>query len=507
MLQRLFEVTRDSAERGYTLEVRVSNTAAIGLYEGFGFASRGVRRGYYTDNREDALIMWKDADGKRSTSRMTSGCDGPAGEEPTAKIVEIRSRDVILGIETSCDETAAAVCHADGRVLSSIVASQAELHARYGGVVPEVASRRHLELIGPVVREALHRGIGRVGRHHAGGSDAGPGPDRRSPRRPVGRKGDRLVTRPAARRRRSSAGSRGVAVPRRVACRASVRLPARERGPHPLLAVRQRGTFERLGTTLDDAAGEAFDKGARLLGLPYPGGAAIDALARDGDPDAFAFPVARVPGLDFSFSGVKTSLLYAIRDLGERGVADAAPTLRRRISERSSVLSRERLRQAAEAAGIDADCGRRRRRRQLRAARRAARRGSRATRTLHGQCRHDRLGGEVHRPLSRAESPRPRCVCVGCLRCAAENASAAAMLSAIVLLLRGGASGAADEPTSRRSVGRACSAIGRLLSSEAGGSSSSTGPRWPARSRRPAASRPRSRNVRGLPEPVTRSGS
>ena len=85
----------------------------------------------------------------------------------------------------------------------------------------------------------------------------------------------------------------------------------------PPLDVKERGSFVVLGTTLDDAAGEAFDKGARLLGLGYPGGAEIDRLAREGDPEAFDFPVARVPGLDFSFSGVKTALLYEVRGLGE----------------------------------------------------------------------------------------------------------------------------------------------------------------------------------------------
>jgi N6-L-threonylcarbamoyladenine synthase len=120
-----------------------------------------------------------------------------------------------------------------------------------------------------------------------------------------------------------------------------------------LLAVRERGTFERLGTTLDDAAGEAFDKGARLLGLPYPGGARIDALARDGDPDAFAFPVARVPGLDFSFSGVKTSLLYAVRDLGERGVAERRADLAASYQRAIVRALTERLGRAAEAVGIE----------------------------------------------------------------------------------------------------------------------------------------------------------
>ena len=120
-----------------------------------------------------------------------------------------------------------------------------------------------------------------------------------------------------------------------------------------LLAVRERGRSERIGTTLDDAAGEAFDKGARLLGLGYPGGAAIDRLAAEGDPTAFAFPVARVPGLDFSFSGLKTALLYAVRDLGEASAevrrADLAASYQRAIV-RALV---QRLREAVEVTGLE----------------------------------------------------------------------------------------------------------------------------------------------------------
>ena len=116
--------------------------------------------------------------------------------------------------------------------------------------------------------------------------------------------------------------------------------------------MRERGRSERLGTTLDDAAGEAFDKGARLLGLGYPGGAAIDRLAQEGDPQAFDFPVARVPGLDFSFSGLKTALLYAVRDLGpvetERRRADLAASYQRAIV-RALV---QRLREAATSTGL-----------------------------------------------------------------------------------------------------------------------------------------------------------
>ena len=106
-------------------------------------------------------------------------------------------------------------------------------------------------------------------------------------------------------------------------------------GGHTLLLdVRERGSFTVLGSTLDDAAGEAFDKGARLLGLGYPGGAEIDRLAQDGDPEAFAFPIARVPGLDFSFSGVKTALLYEVRSLGadvDERRADLAASYQRAI--------------------------------------------------------------------------------------------------------------------------------------------------------------------------------
>jgi N6-L-threonylcarbamoyladenine synthase len=124
-------------------------------------------------------------------------------------------------------------------------------------------------------------------------------------------------------------------------------------GGHTLLLdVRDRGAFEILGTTLDDAAGEAFDKGARLLGLGYPGGAEIDRLAREGDPEAFSFPVARVPGFDFSFSGLKTALLYTVRDLGEeaeRRKADLAASYQRAIV-RALV---ERTRAAAEELGAD----------------------------------------------------------------------------------------------------------------------------------------------------------
>ena len=245
------------------------------------------------------------------------------------------ARSLLLGIETSCDETAAAVVTRDGQILSNVVASQADLHARFGGVVPEVASRRHLELATPVVDEAL--------------SDAGVALDdveSIAVTQGPGLVGALLIGLSAA---KALAWSRQLPLALVDHLHGHVAALYLEpdaveppflcllaSGGHTLLLdVRDRSGFRVIGSTLDDAAGEAFDKGARLLGLGYPGGAAVDRLAREGDPDAFRFPVARVPGLDFSFSGVKTALLYAVRELPpaelERRRADLAAGYQRAI--------------------------------------------------------------------------------------------------------------------------------------------------------------------------------
>jgi tRNA N6-adenosine threonylcarbamoyltransferase len=258
---------------------------------------------------------------------------------------------VILAIETSCDETAAALITDNGEIAANVVASQADLHARYGGVVPEVASRRHLELVLPVVREtlgerslddvervAVTRGPGLIGALLVGVQVAKAlALSRKLPLVPV----DHLHGHVA-----SLFLQPDPVEPPFLCLLAS--------GGHTLLLdVRGHAEFDVVGTTLDDAAGEAFDKGARLLGLGYPGGAAIDRLARAGDPEAFAFPVARVPALDFSFSGLKTALLYTVRDLGEQETearrADLAASYQRAIV-RALV---ERTREAASQTGRD----------------------------------------------------------------------------------------------------------------------------------------------------------
>jgi len=242
---------------------------------------------------------------------------------------------VILGIETSCDETAAAVVTGDGQILSNVVSSQADLHARFGGVVPEIASRRHLELVKPVVEAALEEAGTTVRELEAVAVTQGPG-----------LVGALLVGLSAAKALAWALRLPLVPVDHLHGHVASLYLQPEPveppflcllaSGGHTLLLdVQGRESYSVVGTSVDDAAGEAFDKGARLLGLGYPGGAALDRLAREGDPEAFSFPVARVGELDFSFSGVKTALVYAVRDLGdeqlERRRADLAASYQRAI--------------------------------------------------------------------------------------------------------------------------------------------------------------------------------
>jgi N6-L-threonylcarbamoyladenine synthase len=260
---------------------------------------------------------------------------------------------VILGFETSCDETSAALVGAGGEIHANVVASQADLHAAYGGVVPEIASRRHLELVTPVLRQALADAGATLADVDTVAVTVGPGLI-----------GALLVGVSFAKALAFARGLPLAPVNHLHGHVASLYLePLRLEPPftcllasggHTLLLAVEDRTWEgtrRLGTTLDDAAGEAFDKGARLLGLPYPGGAAIDHLARDGDPHAYRFPVARVPGLDFSFSGLKTALLYVVRELPpaelERRRCDLAASYQRAIVralvERVEAAGPERL--------------------------------------------------------------------------------------------------------------------------------------------------------------------
>ena len=244
---------------------------------------------------------------------------------------------MILAIETSCDDTCAAVVTHDGHVRSSVVSSQG-VHDRFGGVVPEIASRHHLELVNAVIDDALTRAGTTLDEVETVAVTQGPG-----------LVGALLV---------GVATAKALAAARRLPLAAVDHLDGHvaanflepdpieppfvcliASGGHTLLTrVTGHRGYELIGQTLDDAAGEAFDKGARLLGLGYPGGPALSKLATAGDPTAFDFPTAaRVAGLDFSFAGLKTALLYKVRDLGEqettRRAADLAAAYEHAIVE------------------------------------------------------------------------------------------------------------------------------------------------------------------------------
>jgi N6-L-threonylcarbamoyladenine synthase len=261
---------------------------------------------------------------------------------------------MIFALETSCDDTCAALITEEGEIRSNVISSQG-IHDRYGGVVPEIASRHHLELIGSVVDEALEtagvsvqqvtliavtRGPGLIAALLVGVATAKAlAAAYQLPLAPV----DHLHGHIAA----SFLGPRPFEPPF---------LSLIASGGHTLLAhVSDRGPHPRLlGQTLDDAAGEAFDKGARLLGLGYPGGPALQQLAAQGDPTAFQFPTAaRLEGLDFSFAGLKTALLYRLRELGQqeaaRRRADLAASYQHAIVEALAI----RVERALELTGID----------------------------------------------------------------------------------------------------------------------------------------------------------
>jgi len=363
--------------RAVLLEVRQDNRAAIALYEDLGFVTLSVRRRYYPDTGEDALVMRCEATscgtpeatsrGTREAERRSNAADA---RRPMSSLAATAGRGrlsgALLAIESSCDDTAAAVLTAGGEVLASVTHSQDAIHERYGGVVPEVASRAHVERMTAVVSDALRQAERRVS--DLGGVAVTVGP---------GLIGALLV---------------GVQTAKTIAwCRKLPLFPVNHlhghlaapwlsdpeapfpmitlvaSGGHTLLVrVDDPGTFRLLGQTMDDAAGEAFDKGARLLGLGYPGGRELDLLAETGDAGRFSFPIGlkRSPRPDFSFSGVKTALYYLLRGMTaeERtaAAADVAASYRQAIVsalvEKTLRAARhEKVRTVAVAGGVAAN--------------------------------------------------------------------------------------------------------------------------------------------------------
>jgi len=218
---------------------------------------------------------------------------------------------IVLGIETSCDETAASLVQDGRRVLSNVIASQTQLHAPFGGVVPEIAARRHIEIIGYIVDAALNEAGLTLAQVDGYAVANGPG-----------LAGALLVGLNYAKALAYANKKPLVGVHHVEGHVCANYLDSGLRPPFlclvvsgghtVILAVEDYDSYRVLGSTRDDAAGEAFDKVARLLGLPYPGGPEIDKLAREGMGDAYPFPRAKVEGLDFSFSGLKTAVMQII---------------------------------------------------------------------------------------------------------------------------------------------------------------------------------------------------
>jgi N6-L-threonylcarbamoyladenine synthase len=260
----------------------------------------------------------------------------------------------ILAIESSCDETSCAICR-DGMILSNIIAGQA-VHEQYGGVVPELASRAHMQNIVPVVDAALKQAGCEQSSLTAIAFTQSPGLI-----------GSLLVGAQFAKSLALALDIPLLAVHHMQAHVLANLIPASDRPGFPFLCLTVSGghtqivlcqsplQMEVIGETLDDAAGEAFDKSAKLLGLPYPGGPLIDKYAREGNPTRFSFPEPQIPGLNFSFSGLKTAILYFLQeqtardaDFVRKNLADICASIQGRIV---SILL-NKLKKAARETGV-----------------------------------------------------------------------------------------------------------------------------------------------------------
>ncbi|MFP5327537.1 MAG: tRNA (adenosine(37)-N6)-threonylcarbamoyltransferase complex transferase subunit TsaD, partial [Acidimicrobiia bacterium] len=264
----------------------------------------------------------------------------------------------VLGIETSCDETAAAVVSDGGNVLSSVVSSQVDLHARFGGVVPEIASRAHLDLLSPVVAEAIVEA--RVAEPNAPAEAVEPGTARIDA--VAATVGPGLIGALLVGVSHAKALALAWDVPFLGVNHLEAHLYAAmledpdlelpvvvllvSGGHTMLIEMQDHGRYRLLGQTIDDAAGEAFDKVARFLGLGYPGGPAIDRLSKDGDPEAVAFPRGlKDDGYDFSFSGLKTSVVRYVRKHPELEVADIAASFQEAVVDVLTTKARRAVRE------------------------------------------------------------------------------------------------------------------------------------------------------------------
>ena len=356
LLARVAADARNLGAATCSLEVRAGNVGAQAFYEALGFHTLGTRPRYYSDG-EDALIMegplplaphdvagmqlQVDAARAEAAVRVGDLRGDVAGEEPARPAV---ARPLILAIESSCDETAAAIVDGEGNLVADIVASQVDFHARFGGVVPEIASRKHIEAICGVCDECLDVAAAHLGLEHLTWSDLDAVAVTYAP----GLMGALVVGVAFAKGAAWGAGKPLIGVNHLEGHLYANKIGAPDFEPPAVVSLvsggntmlvhmRGWGDYETLGATIDDAVGEAFDKVAKALGLGYPGGPVISQQAALGNPDAIAFPRAMMHSGDlrFSLSGLKTAVVTYInneRDAGrEPNVPDIAASFQQAV--------------------------------------------------------------------------------------------------------------------------------------------------------------------------------
>lgn len=332
----LAHIARDARDLGateMTLEVRLSNTGAHAFYERLGLKRIGVRPRYYSD-REDAVIYTgplplaeHDVAGMElRLNDAVKAADANTSAQPD-QYLDIQG-ELILAVETSCDETAAALIDEAGTIVSDVVASQIDFHSRFGGVVPEIASRKHIEAIGGVAQECLEQARIRTDKADLGWHDLAAVSVTYAP----GLVGALVVGLAFAKGLAWAADKPLIGVnhleghlyANKLAC-PDIEPPmvvSLVSGGHTMLVhVKDWGNYETMGTTLDDAVGEAFDKVAKAMGLGYPGGPLISKLAEKGNPKAIQFPRALMHSgdLQFSLSGLKTSVMTYLQKEKQAG--------------------------------------------------------------------------------------------------------------------------------------------------------------------------------------------
>lgn len=332
----LAHIARDARDLGateMTLEVRLSNTGAHAFYERLGLKRIGVRPRYYSD-REDAVIYTgplplaeHDVAGMElRLNDAVKAADANTSAQPD-QYLDIQGK-LILAIETSCDETAAALIDEAGTIVADVVASQIDFHSRFGGVVPEIASRKHIEAIGGVAQECLEQARIRTGKADLSWPDLAAVSVTYAP----GLVGALVVGLAFAKGLAWAADKPLIGVnhleghlyANKLAC-PDIEPPmvvSLVSGGHTMLVhVKDWGNYETMGTTLDDAVGEAFDKVAKAMGLGYPGGPLISKLAEKGNPKAIQFPRALMHSgdLQFSLSGLKTSVMTYLQKEKQAG--------------------------------------------------------------------------------------------------------------------------------------------------------------------------------------------